>query len=331
MKIAVFDTHKYDRDALEAANNNQHELHFFEARLNQQTAALAMNCDAVCCFANDRADAATLKLLKSLGIKLIALRCAGYNQVDLNCAHSLDISVVRVPEYSPHAVAEFAVGLLLTLNRKIHRAHNRVREMNFSLEGLVGFDLYNKNVGIIGTGKIGQIFAQIMRGFGCNVLAYDKYPSLEWASKNNIQYVKLNNLFQESDVISLHIPLNDETRYLINESALRTMKKESIVINTGRGALIDTRALVTALKGHQIGGACLDVYEEESGVFFSDLSEFGIDDDQLSRLLTFPNVLVTSHQGFLTHEALKNIATTTIESLSRFENNQDLTKVLVSV
>ncbi len=330
MKVAVFDTHKFDRDALLAANANQHVLQFLETRLNEQTAVLAKGCDAVCLFANDRADAPALRVLKDMGIKLVALRSAGFNHVDIKCASELKLTVVRVPEYSPHSVAEHAVGLLLALNRKIHKAHNRVREMNFSLDGLVGFDLHGKTVGVIGTGRIGKVFCQIMRGFGCRVLAFDKFPDTQWGKKHEVQYVDLKIIIKESDVISLHIPLNSDTKHIIDGASFEIMKKNVILINTGRGALINTRALIQSLKNHSISGACLDVYEEEAGIFFSDLSESGIDDDLLARLLTFPNVLITSHQAFLTHEALKNIAETTIESFTLFETAGDLARVRVS-
>ena len=330
MKVAVFDCHKFDRETLSEANKSRHELLFLEVRLNGQTALLAQGCQAVCCFANDRADEAALQVLAKLGIKLVALRSAGYNQVDIQCANRLGLTVVRVPEYSPYAVAEFAVGLLQTLNRKIHKAHDRVRDMNFSLDGLVGFDLHGKTVGVVGTGRIGKTFAHIMRGFGCRVLACDKDPDTEWAIKNEVEYRDLKYLLSESHVLSLHVPLNTGTRHLINASAFAQMNKNIILINTGRGALIETKALVHALKSHAIGGACLDVYEEEAGVFFSDMSESGIDDDLLARLLTFPNVLVTSHQAFLTTEALASIAATTIASLSAFESGEDLGPVRVT-
>lgn len=331
MKVAVFDTHKFDRDALIAANKSKHELRFLELRLTEQTAPLAQGCEAVCLFANDRADAQALRILKELGVKLVALRCAGYNHVDMKSATQLELTVVRVPEYSPYAVAEHAVGLLQTLNRKIHKAHNRVHEMNFSLDGLVGFDLHGKTVGVIGTGRIGKVFCQIMRGFGCKVLAYDLLPDNQWATETGVLYSDLERLFKESDILSLHIPLTAITRHIIDAPAIALMKKSLIIINTGRGALIDTKALIKSLKSHSIGGACLDVYEEESGIFFSDLSESGIDDDLLARLLTFPNVLITSHQAFLTVEALKNIADTTIESLSAFESGGTLDKVRVFI
>ncbi|MGE3757209.1 MAG: 2-hydroxyacid dehydrogenase [Pseudobdellovibrionaceae bacterium] len=330
MKVAVFDTHKFDKHALTEANSDKHELLFLETRLNEKTALLAQTCEAVCCFANDKCDQTTLTILKKSGIKLIALRSAGYNHVDIHAALGLGLTVVRVPEYSPYAVAEHAVGLLLTLNRKIHRAHNRVREMNFSLDGFVGFDLHGKTVGVIGTGRIGKTFAQIMAGFGCKVLAFDKDPNIEWSSRYGVMYTDLNSLLKQSRVISLHIPLTQGTKHLIDSSALACMGKETILINTGRGALIDSKALIQCLKSHAIAGACLDVYEEEAGIFFSDLSDSGIDDDLLARLLTFPNVLITSHQAFLTEEALHNIAATTIDNITRFEQGANLSTTQVT-
>lgn len=331
MKVAVFDTHKFDRTTLEQANHDRHQLVFLEVRLNDKTAVLAQGCTAVCCFANDRVDSPTLKILNDLGIKLIALRSAGYNHVDIAAASKLGLTVVRVPEYSPYAVAEHAVGLLLSLNRKIHKAHNRVHEMNFSLDGLVGFDLHGKTVGVIGTGRIGKVFAQIMRGFGCEVLAYDKIPDTKWASEHKIKYENFEHIIAESRILSLHIPLTPETHYLLDAKAISRMKKDTIIINTGRGALIETSALIKALKAHTIAGACLDVYEEEAGIFFTDFSESGINDDCLARLLTFPNVLITSHQAFLTTDALTNIATTTIESISLYEKSGNLDSVKVSL
>ena len=324
MKVAVFDAHKFDRTALIEANLVGHELNFLETRLTTASAKLAQGSECVCLFANDRADSETLDILKSIGVKLIALRSAGFNHVDVKRASQIGLKVVRVPEYSPYAVAEFATGLLLALNRKIHKAHNRVHEMNFSLEGLVGFDLHGKTAGVIGTGRIGKAFAQIMKGFGCNVLACDSSPSTEWASKVGVTYVEKNVIYKESDFISLHVPLTPETRHIIDVDAISSMKNSVVIINTGRGGLIDTQALIKALKKHSIGGACLDVYEEEAGIFFNDLSEAGVDDDLLARLLTFPNVLLTSHQAFLTKEALTNIAETTIASMTRFELKQDL-------
>lgn len=333
MKVAVFDTHKFDRKALEEANQSQqglaHELIFLEPRLTEQTVSLAQGCRAVCCFVNDQIDAKVLDALKHLGVELITLRSAGFNNVDIKHASHLGIRVVRVPEYSPYAVAEHAVALLLSLNRKIHKAYNRIHEFNFSLDGLVGFDLHGKTVGVIGTGRIGRAFGNIMTGFGCRVLVYDKFPDRDWAKSINAEYTEIDKILRESQVISLHIPLTPESKHIIDHEAISKMKQEAIIINTGRGALIDTQALIYALKKKRIAGACLDVYEEEEGIFFSDLSETGLDDDVLARLLTFPNVLMTSHQAFLTREALKNIADTTIESITAFEKNLDLTHVSV--
>ncbi|MDG0815331.1 2-hydroxyacid dehydrogenase [Bdellovibrio svalbardensis] len=316
MKVAFFSAKKYEVEIFKQSNQKSSlEFHFFESRLTEQTAQLAKGHHAVCCFVNDVLDAPVLRILADLNIKYIALRCAGYNNIDLNAAQNLGLQVFRVPEYSPYAVAEHATALLLTLNRKIHRAHNRVRELNFALDGLVGFDLHGKTVGVIGTGKIGRVFATIMKGFGCRVLAFDPHPNTDL--KIDIEYVTLNEIYRNSDVLSLHCPLNEHTRYLLNEQAFGQMKRNAILINTGRGAIIDTKALINALKTHQIGGACLDVYEEEEGIFFNDQSIEGIEDDILARLTTFPNVLITSHQAFLTKEALANIATTTIQNLER--------------
>ena len=324
MKIIIFDAHAFELQSFEKANRGRHQLHFLDVRLNERTAALAKGYDAVCCFANDKVDEKTLVQLKDFGIQILATRSAGYNHIDIKKAKQLGIPVVRVPEYSPYAVAEHAVALLLSLNRKIHRANNRVREMNFSLDGLVGFDLHGKTVGVIGTGRIGKVFCEIMRGFGCKVLAHDLEPDTEWAKKNQIHYSRLDEIFSSSRIISLHLPLTEQSLHLINQKNLELMQKDVILINTGRGGLIDSQALLVALKSHQIAGACLDVYEEESGIFFNDLSAAGIDDDVLARLLTFPNVLMTSHQGFLTQEALDNITSTTLKSLSLFEEKKDL-------
>lgn len=325
MKLAVFDTHAYDRDALTAANlRHAHDLAFLEPRLTRDTASLAAGFPAVCSFVNDRVDAEALATLHAGGTRLIALRSAGYNHVDLAEARRLGLVVVRVPEYSPNAVAEHAVALVLTLNRKIHRAYNRVREANFSLEGLVGFDLAGKTCGIVGTGRIGAVVARIMRGFGCRVLAFDLAPSEALAAELGVRYTDLPELYQESDVITLHVPLTPSTRHLIDAAALDRMKPGVLLINTGRGALLDTRALIGALKRGRIGAAGLDVYEEEEGVFFRDLSDQVLQDDVLARLLTFPNVLITSHQAFLTHEALANIAETTLASVGAFERGEPL-------
>lgn len=319
MQIAFFDTHQFEKEIFETANKQfGHRIDFIDTRLTEKTVGAARGHDCVCAFVNDRLGEATLKGLSDLGIRLVALRSAGFNHVDMGAAHRLGIKVVRVPEYSPHAVAEHAVALIMGLNRKVHRAFNRVREGNFSLNGLVGFDLFGKTVGVIGTGKIGVAFAKIMNGFGCKVIAYDLKMSPELAG-TPVTYVSFEELLQQSDVISLHIPLTEQTRHLIDEMALSKMKRQVMIINTGRGALIDTKALIRALKKGSVGSAGLDVYEEEAGVFFENLSDTVIQDDVLARLLTFPNVLLTSHQGFLTHEALHNIAETTLGNIKDFE------------
>jgi D-lactate dehydrogenase len=324
-RIAVFDTHAFERVAFTAANGHyKFDITFFEPRLTRETAALAAGFDAVCPFVNDRLDAEALAVLHANGIRLVALRSAGYNHVDLRAAAALGLPVVRVPEYSPYAVAEHAVALLLALNRKIHRAFNRVREANFSLDGLVGFDLHDKVVGLVGVGRIGAVMATIMRGFGCRLLAADPQPNQALAEQLPLRYVGLPELYRDSDVISLHVPLTPATHHLIDAEALRTMKRGVVLINTGRGALIDTRALIDALKSEHIGAAGLDVYEEEEGVFFRDLSDRVLQDDVLARLLTFPNVLVTSHQAFLTREALANIAETTLANVATFGRGEPL-------
>lgn len=322
MEVAVYDTKPYDREYL----NKQADgirWHFHDFRLDTSTAGTAQSVGAVCVFVNDRVDAACIELLRSRGVRLIALRCAGFNNVDLQAAKGAEIPVVRVPAYSPYAVAEHTVGLLLTLNRKIHRAFNRVREHNFSLTGLVGFDLHGKTVGIVGTGKIGKITAEIFSGFGTKVLAYDPYPAPEWAKQKCIEYIPFSDLLVRSDIVSLHLPLTPETIHLLNEERIAEMKRGVYIINTSRGKLVDTTALLNALKSGHLGGVALDVYEEEEGVFFEDLSGQVLLDDELSRLLTFPNVLVTSHQAFLTHEALSEIARVTAENIRRFERAEE--------
>ncbi len=330
MKVAVFDTHKFEQKAFSEQLKSfpSLEFKFLEPRLTSQSVSLAVGCEAVCAFVNDKLDATTLAELKRLGIKAIALRSAGFNHVDLNAARELGLAVMRVPAYSPYSVAEHAVALLMTLNRKLHKALPRVRDLNFSLEGLVGFDLHGKTVGVIGTGRIGEAFARIMCGFGCRVLAYDKFPNEPLAEELKIQYVGLDELLSESDVISLHLPLTAETHHLIDAKAMSRLKSCAIIVNTGRGALIETHALINALKKQTIAGACLDVYEVEEGVFFNDLSESGIDDDLLARLLTFPNVIMTSHQAFLTNEALHNIAEQTLQNLVSFESGKTINSVL---
>lgn len=326
MIVAVFDTHHFDRTTLEAANTTSgHELRFYEARLEPGTAKLAAGCEAVCVFVNDLLNRSTLTTLQASGVRLIALRCAGYNQVDLAAAQELGLVVTRVPEYSPYAVAEHAVSLLMALNRKLPRAYNRVRESNFSLEGLVGFDLHGKTVGIVGTGKIGAVLSKILTGFGCKLLAYDVYPRTDLS----VRYVEKDELLSTSDIVSLHVPLLPSTRHFLNKETLAQLKHGAFVVNTSRGALIETQALVDALKSGQVGGAALDVYEEETGVFFRDLSGEILQDDVLARLISFPNVLITSHQAFLTHEALANIARMTLDTLSAFARGDVPASVLV--
>jgi len=315
---AVFDTKPYDRDALQQASAN-HGIgwHFLEFRLTEDTASAARKARAVCAFVNDQLDRPCLEALAREGVELVTLRSTGFNNVDVHSAKELKLTVTRVPVYSPHAVAEHAVALLLTLNRKIHRAFNRVRELNFSLNGLVGFDLYGKTAGIVGTGKIGRVTGEILRGFGMRVLAYDPFPDHEWAKRTGVKYVEaLSVLLQDSDVISLHTPLTPETRYTIREETIGLMKPGSILINVSRGALVHTKALIEALKSRHLAGVALDVYEEEEGIFFQDLSSDVLHDDQLARLLTFPNVLITAHQAFLTREALSEIARTTVANIS---------------
>lgn len=325
MKIAFFDTHPFEREYFESLNSSYgHQITYLEPRLTRDTAKLAEGFPAICSFANDTLDRSAIETLKKVGVKLIALRSAGFNHVDLQAAKKCEMRVVRVPAYSPYAVAEHAVALVLALNRKIHRAYYRVREGNFSLGGLVGFDLHGKTVGVIGTGRIGAAFSSIMRGFGCNVIAFDVARNSDLEERLNVKYVDIDTLYSQSDIISLHVPLTPKTRHLIDAAALSRMKKGVMLINTGRGALIDTAALIAALKSGQIGFAGLDVYEEEEGIFFEDLSNSILQDDQLARLLTFPNVFITAHQGFLTREALSNIADTTLRNIQAFEQGKTL-------
>lgn len=325
MRVAFFSTRSYERPVFEAANPlHGHTLTFFDASLDATTAGLARGHDAVCIFVNDRADAAVLRELKNVGVRLVALRSAGFNNVDVPEAQRLELPVVRVPEYSPHAVAEHAMCLILALNRKIHRAYFRVRELNFSLDGLLGFDLYGSTVGVIGTGRIGTAMVRILNGFGTQILASDPNPNDELVQRYGVRYVTLPELYSASNVITLHCPLTPQTHHLIDAEAFAQMNPNAILINTGRGALINSRALITALKAGRIGGAGLDVYEEEEGIFFHDLSQRVLHDDVLARLLTFPNVLITSHQGFLTHEALGNIAATTLANITAYEKGDEL-------
>lgn len=319
MRVAVFNTKEYDREYLEAANTSyKHELVFFEPKLDVDTAVLASGFPAICVFINDRLDAPTLHALAKGGTTLLALRSAGFNHVDLAVAKSLGMTVVRVPAYSPYAVAEHTVGLILSLNRKIHRAYNRVRESNFSLEGLLGFDLHSSTVGIIGTGKIGTIVARILHGFGCHLLAYDLYQNPDCVSMG-VQYVDLPKLLSSSDIVTLQCPLTPESHHLINARSLEYLKPGMMLINTSRGGLIDTQAAIDGLKSGKIGYLGLDVYEQEGDLFFEDLSNEVIQDDVFQRLLAFPNVLITGHQAFFTKDALQNIAETTLANITDIE------------
>jgi D-lactate dehydrogenase len=315
MKIAVFSSKSYDAEYLSpAASNYKYQIEFFEAPLNSKTAQLSDGFDVVCPFVNDKINKDTLQALASYNIGLIALRCAGFNNVDIQAASELGIKIMRVPAYSPHAVAEHATALILSLNRKTHKAYNRVRDSNFSLERLVGFDLVNKTVGIIGTGKIGLTFAEIMIGFGCRVLAYDIYPN-DSLKKKGVQYLKLDEVFAQSDILSLHCPLTPETHQIVNKGTLNLMKKGSMLINTSRGKLIQTDDVIESLHNKHLGYLGIDVYAEEEKLFFRDLSEHIIDDEKITHLMTFPNVLITAHQAFLTREALTEIAHTIMENI----------------
>jgi D-lactate dehydrogenase len=321
MRIAVFSSKNYDRDFLQAqAQRFGHELTFFEARLNGETSRLAAGFPAVCVFVNDRLDANVLEKLHTEGTHVVALRCAGFNNVDVAAATRLGMKVVRVPAYSPHAVAEHTVGLILTLNRKIHRAYARVRDGNFALEGLLGFDIYGRTVGIVGTGQIGQVVARIMSGFGCRLVGYDPFPN-ETCKGLGMQYMSVDALLAESDIVTLHCPLTPETNHLIDAAAIDKMKPGAMLINTSRGAVVDTRAVIAGLKARQIGYLGLDVYEEEADYFFEDLSQRVITDDVLARLLTFPNVVITGHQAFFTREALQAIAETTLGNVRDIERS----------
>lgn len=321
MKVAVFSSKPYDREFLTAANDNleqPQQLIFYEAQLNLHTCILAQGCTAVCCFVNDQLNAEVLGQLAQVGVKLVALRCAGFNQVDLAAAKTLNIKIARVAEYSPHAVAEHALGLILMLNRQLHRAYRRVHDNDYSLNGLLGFDLVKKTVGVIGTGKIGQTFARIMQGLGCEVIAYDPQPNHALAAAG-ITYVAPDDLWPAADIISLHCPLNNNTHHLINPATIAAMKDGVMLINTGRGGLIDTRAVIAGLKAKKIGYLGLDVYEEEGNLFFEDQSNNLLQDDIFARLLTFPNVVITGHQAFFTREALTSIATITLDNIRYFE------------
>lgn len=312
MRIAFFDAKSYDRPSFERFGAEHGiKFKFYETKLTEDTVDLARNCDGVCAFVNDQLDAAVLDQLAELECRYIAMRCAGYNNVDLKAAANSGLRVVHVPAYSPYAVAEHAMALLLTSVRRIHKAYIRTRDFNFSLNGMTGFDLHGKTVGVVGTGKIGRVFIDICRGFGMHVIAYDKFP----AQGTDIEYVTLEELLSRSDIISLHCPLTDETRHLINCETINLCKKGVVIINTSRGALIDAECLLDGIKARKIGAACLDVYEEETDYFFEDFSGHILNDDILARLISMPNVIVTSHQAFLTEEALSNIAETTVLNL----------------
>jgi D-lactate dehydrogenase len=319
LRIALFDAKSYDIASFDERNHGRYALHYVRASLNPDTTHAAKGCKVVCIFVNDICDAPTIEALASLGVQLIALRCAGFNNVDLQACRQHAVDVVRVPAYSPYAVAEHTVGLMLMLNRRLHQAHQRVRAGYFVLEGLTGFDMRGKTVGVIGTGKIGQCLIDILLGFGCHVLAFDKVPHQQLATRPGVRYVELAELFPQSDIITLHVPLFSETRHLINAAAISRMKNGVMLINTSRGGLVDTKALIDGLKSSKIGYAGLDVYEEEAGIFFHNISDKVLTDDVLARLLTFNNVVVTSHQAFLTREALANIADTTLANVDEFQ------------
>ncbi len=317
-KIAFFDAKPYDKEWFDKFNKN-YEIEYYVGRLRPENAKLAEGCKAVCAFVNDNINEKTVETLCRLGVEVILMRCAGYNNVALSAAEG-KIKVLRVPAYSPYAVAEHTMGLILALNRKIPRAYIRTRDFNFSLNGLMGFDLHGKTAGIIGTGKIGKVFIDICRGFGMKIIAYDPYPS----ENSNIDYVSKEELFRNSDIISLHCPLTEQTRYIIDEAALRLMKKNVLVVNTSRGKLIDSEALLNALNEKRIGGAALDVYEEESGLFFEDNSDKIVTDEVISLLVSRPNVIITSHQAFFTEEALANIAEVTLKNLDDYLSGKEL-------
>ncbi len=321
-RVAVFSTQKYDRIFLtQAATDSNVQFHFLEPRLEPDTVVLAQGATAICAFVNDRLDAEVLHALKESGIDLVALRCAGFNNVDLKAAEEIGVRVARVPAYSPHAVAEHAVALLMTLNRKTHRAFNRVREGNFLLDGLMGFDINGRTVGVVGTGRIGRVFGRIMQGFGCKVVAFDPYPDPE-VEEMGIEYLPWEAFLSQSDIISLHCPLTPETHAMVDATAVGLMKPGTMLINTSRGAIIDTHAVIDGLKSGRIGSLGLDVYEQEENLFFKDLSEEVIQDDVFQRLQTFPNVLITGHQGFLTRQAMEEIARTTVDNLRCLSNDE---------
>ena len=318
MKLAFFDAKPYDKPGFDAYTADAGlDIKYFETKLNEDTVSLARGFDGVCVFVNDTVNAKVVDALYQMGVKVIALRCAGFNNVDTRACFG-KLHVFRVPAYSPYAVAEHAMALLLTVNRHTNKAYIRTRDFNFSLSGLTGFDLHGKTVGVVGTGKIGRIFADICKGFGMHVLAYDKFPNPD----SGLSYVELPELLEQADVISLHCPLTDETRHMIDAAAIARMKPGVVIVNTSRGALVDTEALIEGLKSRKVGAACLDVYEEEGDLFYEDCSEEIVRDDTLVRLISMPNVIVTSHQAFLTKEALNNIAATTVDNLVKFERGE---------
>lgn len=331
VKIAFFSAKPYDIQSFNAINGKfGYDIRYFKGALNANSIALTQGMDVVCIFVNDTADAEVIDALCGNGVKLLALRCAGFNNVDLRETARLGLPIVRVPQYSPYAVAEHAVALMLSLNRKIHRAYWRTRDGNFSLHGLMGFDMHGKTAGIIGTGKIARIVIHILRGFGMDILAYDPYPDEQYAREEGIRYTNLNDLYAHADIISLHCPLTEQTRYLINGDSIAAMKDGVMIINTGRGQLIHTDLLIEGLKSGKIGSAGLDVYEEEEPYFYEDKSDKIIDDDTLARLLSFNNVIVTSHQGFFTREALHNIAEVTLENIRSFAENKPLPNLVTT-
>ncbi len=329
MKIAVFSTKPYDKEYFDRYSDNHNlEFTFFETALNYSTSNLTSGFDVVCVFVNDKVDSGTIDRLAENGVGLIALRCAGFNNVDLEAAKKNNIKVVRVPAYSPEAVAEHAVALILTLNRKTHKAYNRVREGNFSLNKLIGFNLHEKTVGVIGTGKIGATFCSIIKGFGCRIIAFDKYESEE-LKKLGVEYKSLNEVFKRSDILSLHCPLTPETKHIINNDSLSLMKNGVMIINTSRGALVDTADIISGLSTRKIGYLGIDVYEQEENLFFKDLSESIIEDDMILRLISFPNVLITSHQAYFTREAMEEITVTTLNNIEEFESGKSLKNEVV--
>jgi D-lactate dehydrogenase len=329
MKIAVFSTKSYDQEYFENYSiDSQYTFSFFETALNKNTASLTNGFDTVCIFVNDSVDKNTIEILSKNGIRLIALRCAGFNNVDIEAAKSNNIKVVRVPAYSPEAVAEHAVALILTLNRKTHKAYNRVREGNFSLKNLIGFNLYGKTIGVIGTGQIGATFCRIIKGFGCKIIAFDVSKSDELVQQG-VEYLSLDEVFQQCDILSLHCPLNASTKHIVNEKSIALMKDGVMIINTSRGALINTADVITGLTSKKIGYLGIDVYEQEEKLFFEDLSESIIEDDLILKLISFPNVLITSHQAYFTKEAMDEITTTTLQNIEAFDKNLELKNEVV--